>query len=89
MKRPGFTRVLALILTLSIALLPMAMPASPVTAAVSWAVYDGDLVLDSDYVSNAWVIKNGLAPSTFMLCTHRFQMVSPQALNPSKNGACT
>ena len=46
MKRPGFTRVLALILALSIALLPMAMPASPVTAAVSWAVYEGDLDID-------------------------------------------
>ncbi len=35
----------------------------------------------------AEAIRNGAAPSTFMLCVHRFQMVSPQALSWLKKGS--
>ena len=59
MKGPRFLIVLALTLFLSLGLIPFALPVQPAEAAVSWAVHDGDLTINSHRIASAWVIKNG------------------------------
>jgi hypothetical protein len=62
----------AVILALSLILVPLVNRPSPVQAAVpNWTKYSGEVTLDSEqYVVDAWVIKNSPAYAYEMWYTH-------------------
>ena len=52
--------VIAVVLSLSLILIPVAGRLSPVQAAVTWTKYSGEVTLDNElYVVDAWVIRDG------------------------------
>jgi hypothetical protein len=63
--------VIAVILGLSLILIPVTSRLSPVQAAVTWTKYSGEVTLESEqYVVDAWVIKNSPAYAYEMWYTH-------------------
>ncbi len=61
----------AVILGLSLILIPVASRLSPVQAAVTWTKYSGEVTLGSEqYVVDAWVIKDSPAYAYEMWYTH-------------------